>query len=332
MGEEGRGFKGSIAGIELSDIIQLICTSTSGHLKIKVKSGANEGAICISGGQVVHAQTLRREGEGAFYEILSWPYGEFLVTETEPEIIGKITIHKPWQQLILESARLKDEGSISQAEESGKVIVYCDRCEKRFLVPSEKIPLGKKVRLKCPVCQNSIEVMREDEIEEGFETEIERWKREEPVVDDIFLDGRQGVLICSSDLESIDRLSQIFSHHDYNVKIAKTGREAFKYLREGLFEVVILDEVVGKSGGQEHNVLLFYIQRLPMNIRRKFFLCLLSNSLKTRDQWAAFRLGVDLVINRNSLELMDELLHYTFTYKKRFYAPFMEELQILRAS
>jgi hypothetical protein len=54
--------------------------------------------------------------------------------------------------------------------------------------------------------------------------------------------------------------------------------------------------------------------------------------MKTRDKWAAFRLGVDLVVNKNSFEVIDELLHYSLTQKKRFYAPFLEELQILRAS
>lgn len=337
MPEDVQGFRGTLVGIELSDLIQLLCTSTTGYLKIRVSSGSKHGVICIAGGQVVHAQTLSAEGEKAFYEILSWPEGEFMVTPTEPEMTGKVSIHSPWQQLILESARLKDEGLTekpkSLSDLDGKFPVYCDRCQKKFYIPSEKIPVGKKVIIRCPLCQNSIEVVREEEsVEHGFEMEIERWKREEFLTEDIFLDGREGVLICSSDPDAIETLSKKFVEEDYNVKIAKTGREAFKYLREGVFQIVILDETLGQSGSHEHGVLLFYIQKLPMNIRRRFFICLLSSSIKTRDQWAAFRLGVDLIINKSSLEIMSELLHYSLTNKRRFYAPFMEELQILRAS
>lgn len=336
MEDRNQGFRGSIVGIELSDLIQLLCTSTTGYLKIRVKSDTNEGAICISGGNIVHAQSLSKEGEEAFYEILSWAKGEFAVSPTDPEMIGKISIHKPWQQLILESARLKDEQFVRQTKGSGisddKFPIYCDNCEKRFYVSSDKIPFGKKLKIRCPSCQHIIDVEREETTEHSFETEIERWKREEFMTEDIFLDGREGVLICSSDNNTVDILSKRFSEDDYNVRVAKTGREGFKYLREGIFQLVILDENLGQAGTHEHGVLLFYIQKLPMNIRRRFFLCLLSSSLKTRDQWAAFRLGVDLIVNKSSLEIISDLLHYSVTQKRRFYAPFMEELQMLRAS
>ena len=332
MDEQSKGFRGTLVGVSLPDIIQLLCTSTTENLKIKVKGDSKEGIICISSGQIVHAQTLAGEGESAFYEILSWPEGEFIVVPTELEMIGKISIHKPWQQLVLESARLKDEDYLKQRSEPDKIHVYCEKCEKRFLIPSEKIPIGKKVRLRCPNCQNMIEVSRDEEVQDSFEVEIERWKRDEAAPEDIFLDGREGVLVCSSDEESIQTLLKILSQEDYNIKVAKTGKEAFKYLREGYFQTVILDETIGKMESHEHSILLYYIQKLPMNIRRRFFLCLLSSSLKTRDKWAAFRLGADLVINKNSLELIDELLHHSLSHRKRFYAPLLEELQILRAS
>jgi len=113
MEEQSRGFRGTLAGVSLVDIIQLLCTSTTDNLKVRVKSDSKEGIICISSGQIVHAQTLEREGESAFYEILSWPNGEFNVVPTELEMIGKISIHKPWQQLVLEAARLKDENHLN---------------------------------------------------------------------------------------------------------------------------------------------------------------------------------------------------------------------------
>ncbi|MEJ5299675.1 MAG: DUF4388 domain-containing protein [Thermodesulforhabdaceae bacterium] len=331
METQAQGFRGSIVGIGLHDIIQLICTSTTENLKIKVRSDTSEGAICISSGQILHAQTLEKEGEDAFYEILSWQNGEFNVVPTEPEMIGKISIHKPWQQLILEAARLKDEGHLKPQEQS-KLTVYCEKCEKRFYIPSDRIPAGKKVRVRCPNCQNTIELVRDEDILEGFEVEIERWKREETSIEELFLDGREGVLLCSSDEQSIQQISKFLNQEDYNIKVARTGRDAFKYLQGGSFQIIIIDETIGKTEQHEYNILLYYMQKLPMNIRRRFFICLLSSSMKTRDKWAAFRLGVDLVVNKNSFEVIDELLHYSLTQKKRFYAPFLEELQILRAS
>ncbi|MCX7821929.1 MAG: DUF4388 domain-containing protein [Syntrophobacterales bacterium] len=332
MNGQVRGFRGNIVGVELNEVIQFMCISTNDYLKFKVISGINEGTICIAKGQIVHAQTLKKEGEDAFYEILSWPQGEFFVSPTEPEMIGKVTIHKPWQQLILESAKLRDERVFHPSTEPERIPVHCEKCDRRFLIPSDKIPSGKKARLKCPSCQNVIEVSREEEVMDGFELEIERWKREEVVVEDIFLSDKEGVLICSSDTQSIEKLSQMFSSQDYNVRVAKTGKEGFNYLKEGLFQIVILDEFLGKTERREHNALLLYVQKLPMSIRRKFFLCLLSNSLKTRDQWAAFRLGVDVIINKDSLDLTGEVIYYTLSHKKRTYEPFMDELHALRVT
>ncbi len=336
MKEQGHGFHGLLEGVSLTDVLQLFCMSMS-TVHLKVEGDGDEGVICVVEGQVVHAQTTRREGEDAFYEIFSWPTGSFSVRSLESPWVGKVSINKPWEQLILESARMKDEARSSRGGSTvdggeEKVVVYCDQCAKRFYVPAEKLPADKKVRIRCPTCKGLIDVQRVEDVPDALELEVARWKREEPMMQDVFMDGRESVLICSADDQIRQKLEEHFVQEDYHVRTARGGREAFKFLREGLFQVVIIDEPSNKDSSREHHVLLSYIQKLPTHIRRRFYLCILSDHVKTRDWWAAFRMGADLVVNRRTIDLIHDLLHYTTMQHKRFYAPFLEELQILRAT
>ncbi len=112
--KEERGFRGSVADFQLSDIIQLNCL---GRLTtaLRVRRQNETGTIYFQEGNIVHAETDRLEGEEAFYYIMSWDGGEFSVLRNQ--FPPRETIHKSWQNLLLESLRLKDEQSHLVQEE-----------------------------------------------------------------------------------------------------------------------------------------------------------------------------------------------------------------------
>ena len=106
--KEERGFKGSVADFQLSDIIQLNCL---GRLTsaLKVKRHNEEGIIYFQEGDIVHAEVGNLQGEEAFYYIMSWEGGEFSVLRNK--VASKETISRGWQSLLLEGLRRKDEQS-----------------------------------------------------------------------------------------------------------------------------------------------------------------------------------------------------------------------------
>jgi Pentapeptide repeats (8 copies)/Domain of unknown function (DUF4388) len=101
------GFHGTISSIRLSDLIQLGCLSHS-NLDIEVHSNTDKGNIYIGMGRVLHAHTGEIEGEAALLRIFGWENGRF-VTRTCAPGSNKVSIEKPFEQLLLQSLQLKDE-------------------------------------------------------------------------------------------------------------------------------------------------------------------------------------------------------------------------------
>ncbi len=160
---QDKGFKGTVSYISLLDVIQLYCT-TSRNVKIRVKSRSDSGIICISGGKITHAETPSLRGEKAFYEILSWEEGKFDVDSLDDDYKSVISIDTPWEQLLLDAVRIIDEKK-AQSKDITKesIILFCNRCSRKFRLLPEKIPEGKKIILKCPSCGNKIPVRKTTE-------------------------------------------------------------------------------------------------------------------------------------------------------------------------
>jgi predicted regulator of Ras-like GTPase activity (Roadblock/LC7/MglB family) len=105
-----RGFKGAVAGLPLSDVIQL-----KGHNMftgcIFVEYGEKRGVIYFQDGDIVHAEQGNIEGEKAFYEIIKWPGGKF---DIEAKIATeRRTIDMRLTHLLLEAHRLMDEDGVA---------------------------------------------------------------------------------------------------------------------------------------------------------------------------------------------------------------------------
>lgn len=100
------GFKGAVAGLSLTDVIQL-----KGHNKytgaISVEYGESQGTIYFVDGEIIHAELGDEDGEQAIYEIIKWPGGTFNI---HPEKTSNVcTIHYRTDFLLLEALRRMDE-------------------------------------------------------------------------------------------------------------------------------------------------------------------------------------------------------------------------------
>lgn len=100
------GFEGGIAGLGLSDVIQLnVHNRFSGC--IRIQHGESSGLIFFRDGSIIHAEQDGKTGEEAFYDMVGWRAGHFSV---QPNVsTTQSTIQKGWQHLLLEAHRVLDE-------------------------------------------------------------------------------------------------------------------------------------------------------------------------------------------------------------------------------
>jgi hypothetical protein len=100
------GFKGAVTGLSLSDVIQLKAHNLFSGC-ILVEYGSRHGEIYFQDGEVVHVEQGDREGEEAFYTIMSWPGGRF--DFQDGVMSSKRSIEVRLTHLLLEAHRLIDE-------------------------------------------------------------------------------------------------------------------------------------------------------------------------------------------------------------------------------
>ncbi|MBV5341408.1 MAG: DUF4388 domain-containing protein [Deltaproteobacteria bacterium] len=106
MSQSVSGFKGAVAGLSLTDVIQL-----KGHNKytgaISVEYGESQGVIYFVDGEIIHAEQGEESGEQAIYKIIKWPGGTFTI---HPEMTSNVcTIHYRTDFVLLEALRRLDE-------------------------------------------------------------------------------------------------------------------------------------------------------------------------------------------------------------------------------
>lgn len=112
MPQDVNGFKGSVAGLSLTDVIQL-----KGHNKytgaISVEYGDHQGVIYFADGEIINAEQGEETGEQAIYNIIKWPGGTFSI---QPEMTSNVcTIHYRTDVLLLEALSRLDEENTGAA-------------------------------------------------------------------------------------------------------------------------------------------------------------------------------------------------------------------------
>ena len=99
-------FRGSLAELPLTDILQLVAVSSKTGVLV-LRNGEARGEIHVDRGQIAHAATAALAGEQAFYELGRWAAGEFDFSQDAP--IAARTIDKSNTNLLMEAARQIDE-------------------------------------------------------------------------------------------------------------------------------------------------------------------------------------------------------------------------------
>ena len=112
------GFRGVLRQVSLEDVIQMECLNRNSSI-LEVNAGKWVGKIYIKDGAIVHAEAEDRNGESALNRILCLKGGEFnLKPFVAPE---RQSIDGPWEFLLMEAARVRDEASGAEAKEAAVV-------------------------------------------------------------------------------------------------------------------------------------------------------------------------------------------------------------------
>jgi len=108
------GFEGAVSGLGLPDVIQLNGLNRFSGC-VTVEHDLKTGRLFFRDGEIIHAEHGDRTGEAAFYEIMQWPGGRFSL---EPNVTTTShSIDRSWKFLLMEAARLQDEGKSGRAAE-----------------------------------------------------------------------------------------------------------------------------------------------------------------------------------------------------------------------
>ena len=104
--------------VGLQEVLQLECLGRKSSL-LEIFTGKVRGRIFICEGAIVHAESGTLQGEVALYGMLALRGGEFnLLPYVEPP---RRTIEGQWESLLMEAARLTDEGQkFLEPEEAGQ--------------------------------------------------------------------------------------------------------------------------------------------------------------------------------------------------------------------
>ncbi len=102
------GFRGVMRRVGLQEVLQMECLGRKSSI-LEVFTGKVRGRIFICDGAIIHAESGSLSGEVALYGLLALRGGEFnLQPFTEPP---HRTIAGHWESLLMEAARLSDEGT-----------------------------------------------------------------------------------------------------------------------------------------------------------------------------------------------------------------------------
>jgi hypothetical protein len=96
-------------------------------------------------------------------------------------------------------------------------------------------------------------------------------------------------------------------------------------LRFHHFDLIILADEFD-SQPLDHSVIVNYLNRLSMSVRRKLFFALISDQFKTMDNMMAFAMSANVVINSKDIQKLHLILKKSVSENERFYKVFMDTM------
>ena len=212
--------------------------------------------------------------------------------------------------------------------------VSCQKCQAQFELATEGLPQGKEVWLVCPTCHAPFPWKGS---QEGAQASQDRQPSAPEqsasglaegafLPMDIVTQGKETALICATDPKHLQVFEQILKGMDYYVATAHSAKDALIKLRNNDYSAFILDDTF-QGEKAEKEILVQFIQQMPIHARRNCFVCILSEELRSMDNMAAFAHCANLIVNVRDLERSEIILRKAISEFKGFYRVFWAEIQ-----
>ncbi len=210
--------------------------------------------------------------------------------------------------------------------------VKCTNCNAVFGLPDDKVPKGKTVRIVCPRCGGKFTVAGKDRRQAGaaasgaasgskaggaISADVSGWTVR---FDRLEKDGERA-LLCLADDGAKAELEAAVAAMGFGLREVADPATAIEWWKQNQYRLVLIDEGEDVSALLRHPLIVFS-RALPMRMRRNGVVCLLSRSLQTMDGLAAFRFGVDLILNRQDVARAAEVLNKAVADHRAAYLEF----------
>ncbi len=130
-------------------------------------------------------------------------------------------------------------------------------------------------------------------------------------------------LICETDGPTRANIVAKLTPMGYQLSIPSSPADAIKEMKFHIYDLVLLRDYFGASVGG-HNEILAYLESLPMNMRRRMFVALISCGLLTNDRLMAFYKSVNIIINQEKIDDLDVILKSALDENSSRYHVFRE--------
>ena len=134
---------------------------------------------------------------------------------------------------------------------------------------------------------------------------------------------RETAMICEQDPVIRDKIIGDVKKMGFETAQPASFREALKFMRFHIFNLIVVDEDFD-TGVWETNNVLRYLEGLSMPTRRQSFVVLISASLPTMDSLQAYNRSVNLIINKRDVLGMDQFLRQALAEHEDFYHVYKE--------
>ena len=207
--------------------------------------------------------------------------------------------------------------------------ITCDSCRSKFRIPDEKIHPQKGATFLCPKCQNQISVGPPavaaasdlDVSDDSFaanEFGVDTYEADDKPFDFVEEEGKTA-LVCEQNPAIKKHLLDVLNIMEYHIMQPDNQRDALKQMRYHDFDLIVINELFDTRNPDANGVLVF-LERLHMETRRKFVVCLISSRFRTMDNMMAFQKSVNLLVNTKDIQKFDQILRsgiadYEFSYR-----------------
>ena len=197
----------------------------------------------------------------------------------------------------------------------------------KFKLPDEKIPADKVTALPCPKCKSKISIGPRNQTATSVQADINSsdYDASEKPFDFIEEEGSTA-LVCESDTDLLKKIVNNLNLLEYHVTVSDSGRDALKKMRYHQYDLILVNESF-HCEGPDANMVLLYLERLNMTVRRNMFVVMLSSSYRTMDQMMAFRYSANIIVNTKNIDDIGKVIQRGLTDYEFFYGAYNDILK-----